>query len=35
MSEMAPLDPTAGGNPIPIDAPTCRRLYEKAYLGSL
>jgi len=35
MSELAPLDPTAGGNPIPIDAATCRRLYEKAYLGSL
>jgi alcohol dehydrogenase len=35
MSEMAPLDPTAGGNPIPIDAATCRRLYEKAYTGSL
>src|SRR5262245_6617833 len=35
MSEMAPLDPTAGGNPIPIDAPTCRRLYEQAYRGSL
>jgi alcohol dehydrogenase len=35
MSEMAPLDPTAGGNPIPIDAAICRRLYEKAYVGSL
>ena len=35
MSEMAPLDPTAGGNPIPIDAATCRRLYEKAYVGAL
>jgi len=35
MSEMAPLDPTAGGNPIPIDAATCRGLYEKAYVGSL
>jgi alcohol dehydrogenase len=35
MSEMAPLDPTAGGNPIPIDARACRRLYENAYLGSL
>jgi alcohol dehydrogenase class IV len=35
MSELAPSDPTAGGNPIPIDAATCRRLYEKAYLGSL
>ena len=35
MSEMAALDPTAGGNPIPIDARACRRLYENAYLGSL
>jgi len=35
MSEMAPLDPTAGGNPIAIDARACRRLYEKAYLGTL
>lgn len=35
MSEMAPLDPTAAGNPIPIDAGACRRLYETAYLGSL
>jgi alcohol dehydrogenase len=35
MSEMAPLDPTAAGNPIPIDARACRRLYETAYVGSL
>ena len=35
MSSMAPLDPTAAGNPVPIDAPACRRLYERAYLGSL
>ena len=35
MSEMAPLDPTAAGNPIPIDARACRRLYETAYLGTL
>jgi alcohol dehydrogenase len=35
MSAMAAVDPTAGGNPIPIDAATCRRLYEKAYVGSL
>jgi alcohol dehydrogenase class IV len=34
MSEMAPLDPTAGGNPIPIDATACKRLYENAYLGT-
>jgi len=35
MSEMAPLDPTAGGNPLPLDRKSCRRLYEKAYSGSL
>jgi hypothetical protein len=35
MSAMAPLDPTAAGNPIPIDAVACRRLYERAYLGNL
>ena len=35
MSGMAPLDPTAAGNPVPIDAPACRRLYERAYLGRL
>jgi len=35
MSEMAPLDPTAGGNPLPLDRKNCRRLYEKAYSGSL
>ena len=35
MSEMATRDPTAAGNPLPIDAATCRRLYQNAYLGSL
>lgn len=35
MSEMAPKDPTAGGNPIPIDAKTCRQLYEAALTGRL
>jgi alcohol dehydrogenase class IV len=35
LSEMAIVDPTAGGNPIRIDAATCRRLYEQAYLGTL
>jgi alcohol dehydrogenase len=33
MSGMAPNDPTAGGNPVPLDADTSRALYEKAYLG--
>jgi alcohol dehydrogenase len=27
MSRMAVKDPTAGGNPIPLDAAICRRLY--------
>jgi alcohol dehydrogenase len=35
MSEMAPKDPTAGGNPIPIDATSCRRLYEAAMTGRI
>src|SRR5262245_7095896 len=35
MSEMATVDPTAGGNPIRIDVATCRRLYENAYAGAL
>ena len=35
MSEMAPVDPTAGGNPLPIDAAACRRLYHNAYVGAL
>ncbi len=35
MSEMAPKDPTAGGNPIPIDAGSCRRLYEAALAGRI
>jgi alcohol dehydrogenase class IV len=35
MSEMAPKDPTAGGNPVPIDAAACRSLYEAALTGRL
>jgi alcohol dehydrogenase class IV len=35
MSEMARADPTAGGNPLPIDAAACRRLYHNAYVGAL
>lgn len=35
MSEMAPKDPTAGGNPLPIDAAASRSLYEQAYEGRL
>jgi alcohol dehydrogenase len=33
MSRMAPKDPTAGGNPVPIDEAACRRLYEAAAAG--
>jgi alcohol dehydrogenase class IV len=35
LSRMAPADPTAGGNPIPIDVAICRRLYENAFEGTL
>ncbi len=35
MSRMAPKDPTAGGNPIPLDEATCRKLYEAAFAGRL
>jgi alcohol dehydrogenase len=35
MSEMAPKDPTAGGNPVPIDRATSRRLFEAALAGKL
>ena len=35
MSEMAPRDPTAGGNPIPIDSASCLALYRKAWTGAI
>ena len=35
MSRMAPSDPTAGGNPIPIDEATCLRLYHNTLAGTL
>lgn len=35
MSRMAPNDPTAGGNPLPLDEATCRWLYEAAFAGRL
>jgi alcohol dehydrogenase class IV len=35
LSEMAPKDPTAGGNPVPINAAICQRLFENAYVGKL
>ena len=35
MSQMAPKDPTAGGNPVPLDEAICRRLYENALAGKV
>ncbi|NNE21579.1 MAG: iron-containing alcohol dehydrogenase [Rhizobiales bacterium] len=35
MSEMAVVDPTAGSNPVPLDVPSCHKLYEQAHAGSL
>jgi alcohol dehydrogenase len=35
MAAMAPEDPTAGGNPVPIDKDSARRLYEDALAGRL
>ena len=35
MSRMAVQDPTAGGNPVPLDEAICRRLYENALAGKV
>lgn len=35
MSEMAVVDPTAGGNPIELTVADCTTLYERAYSGTL
>ena len=35
MSEMAPNDPTAGGNPVPITRESARKLFEDALSGQL
>ena len=35
MSRMAPKDPTAGGNPVPLDEAASRKLYENALAGRL
>jgi alcohol dehydrogenase class IV len=35
MSKMAPQDPTAGGNPLPLDEAAARRLFEQALKGDL
>lgn len=33
MAEMAVVDPTAGGNPVPLTVPVCEELYGKAFSG--
>ncbi|MDQ4059504.1 MAG: iron-containing alcohol dehydrogenase, partial [Pseudomonadota bacterium] len=35
MARMAPQDPTAGGNPVPLDESAARRLYEAVLEGRL
>jgi len=35
MAKMAPLDPTAGGNPVPLDEAAATRLFEAAIEGKL
>ena len=35
MAKMAPQDPTAGGNPVPLTDKTARMLFEKAYRGEV
>jgi alcohol dehydrogenase class IV len=35
MSAMAPEDPTAGGNPVPLDVKSAHALYEATYSGKL
>jgi alcohol dehydrogenase len=35
MSRMAPKDPTAGGNPVPLDEAASRKLFENALAGRL
>ena len=35
LAEMAAVDPTAGGNPVPLDVPLCKGLVEAAFEGRL
>jgi alcohol dehydrogenase class IV len=35
MAKMAPLDPTAGGNPVPLTEKDAARLFEQAMTGKL
>ena len=32
---MAPQDPTAGGNPVPVTKESARKLYDAALMGKL
>jgi alcohol dehydrogenase class IV len=33
LAEMAAIDPTAGGNPVPLDVPALKKLYQDAFAG--
>jgi alcohol dehydrogenase len=35
IAHMAPLDPTAGGNPVALDEASSRRLFEAALIGRI
>ena len=35
IARMAPQDPTAGGNPVPLDAAGARRIFDAALSGAL
>jgi alcohol dehydrogenase class IV len=35
MAEMAVVDPTAGGNPVPLDVEGARTIYEAALAGKV
>jgi alcohol dehydrogenase class IV len=35
MAEMAVVDPTAGGNPVPLDVAGARAIYEAALAGKV
>ena len=34
LAAMAVVDPTAGGNPVPLDTAACERLFADAYAGT-
>lgn len=35
LAEMAAIDPTAGANPVPLDVPKLRKMFEDAFAGAL